>query len=275
MGEMLVRLDPSNHLSALRLSAMAGWNHTSQDWLRLIELEPEGCFGIALDGEIVATTTTTCYGEALAWIGMVVTDPNHRGRGFARRLMEHALAFLRARGVAWVKLDATDMGQPLYRRLGFEDEGPIQRWARPSSGWSAPPTSVRSFVLDPDLDASAFGADRSRLLLALAAGGEAACLTGAFAMGRSGDRSSFFGPCVTREPEQARSLLEWYLARHPGEEISWNILLGNQEALRLARTSGFEPRRELMRMALRVSPDATPLKSQVESIYATAGFQFG
>ncbi len=37
--------------------------------------------------------------------------------------MERALAFLDGRQVRCVKLDATDMGAPLYRKLGFVDDG--------------------------------------------------------------------------------------------------------------------------------------------------------
>lgn len=106
----IVTLDRSRLAGAIALSNAAGWNHTEQDWLRLTTLEPEGCFGLECDRTIAATTTVACYEGALAWIGMVVTDPAYRGRGFARRLMERALEYTESRGIAWIKLDATDIG---------------------------------------------------------------------------------------------------------------------------------------------------------------------
>jgi GNAT superfamily N-acetyltransferase len=112
------------------LSARSGWNQTEQDWRRLLALEPEGCFCMECDGVVAATTTAVCYGRELAWIGMVLTAPEYRGRGFARLLMERTLDFLAGRGVERIKLDATEMGAPLYRKLGFEDECPIERWIR-------------------------------------------------------------------------------------------------------------------------------------------------
>src|SRR6266853_1058801 len=92
---------------AMRLKQAAGWNQIEEDWLRLLELEPEGCFGIERDGRLVATTTAIFYGRELAWIGMVLTDPEFRGRGLASQLMRRALEFLDGRAIECVKLDAT------------------------------------------------------------------------------------------------------------------------------------------------------------------------
>jgi hypothetical protein len=64
--------------AAMRLKELARWNQTEADWRRLLRLEPRGCFAAWLDGRIVATTTTTTYGRELAWIGMVLVDPEYR-----------------------------------------------------------------------------------------------------------------------------------------------------------------------------------------------------
>ena len=88
----------------MRLKESAGWNQTAEDWERLLELEPEGCFGLERDGAVVASSTALAYGQELAWIGMVLTLPEHRGLGYARRMMECALRFAESRGVARVGL---------------------------------------------------------------------------------------------------------------------------------------------------------------------------
>jgi GNAT superfamily N-acetyltransferase len=142
MSETIIKLERSHIPAGIRLKEAAAWNQTEQDWARLLEMEPDGCFGLLCDGEVVATTTAVCFGQKLAWIGMVLTDPAYRGRGFARRLMEHALEFLERRGVEWLKLDATDMGRPLYLKLGFEDEALVERWVAPASRLrECPPSS--------------------------------------------------------------------------------------------------------------------------------------
>ncbi|MDW8131774.1 MAG: GNAT family N-acetyltransferase [Bryobacterales bacterium] len=273
---MLIRaLRPGDIPQAMRLKEAAGWNQTEEDWLNLIELEPEGCFALELEGRLVSTTTVICYGQDLAWIGMVLTDPEYRGRGFARRLMEHALAWLRARQIRWIKLDATDMGRPLYLSLGFQDEDIVERWAVAPRAPTAEPEGIFPFDLDEQLDREAFGADR-RAVLARLARWETASLPGcAYAMGRPGSNAFYFGPCVSRSPLAARRLLEAFLARHAGETVFWDLLPANRAAVELARAFGFEPQRRLVRMVRRGTGQGPPVTHSHELIYGIAGFEFG
>src|ERR1700722_11734730 len=124
----LVTLSPEVLPDLLDLSTGAGWNQTAADWLALMTDSPEGCIGIACDGRIVATTTLVTYEKRLAWIGMVLTHPNYCRRGFARKLVSRAVEMAHEREVRTIKLDATDLGRPLYLSLGFRDEQPVERW---------------------------------------------------------------------------------------------------------------------------------------------------
>src|SRR5260370_37184294 len=96
----------------------------------LLELAPDRCLGIEAEGRLVATTTLLCYQRRLAWIGMVLTHPNYRGRGFARRLISAALDRADSPGVETVTLGATEQGRPLYEGFGFWAEQPSERWSR-------------------------------------------------------------------------------------------------------------------------------------------------
>ncbi len=66
----------------LRLTQQAGWNQTESDWLRCMNLEPEGCFVAEFDG-YSGGTTATCVFDRVAWIAMVLVDKNARGKGVA------------------------------------------------------------------------------------------------------------------------------------------------------------------------------------------------
>jgi GNAT superfamily N-acetyltransferase len=262
-------LGPSDIPSAMRLKDFAGWNQTEEDWRRILELEPEGCFGIEREGRLVATTTAICYGRKLAWIGMVLTDPEFRGQGLASRLMRRTLEFLDGREVKCVKLDATAMGRGLYLKFGFVDECPAERWERAPG-----PVAAVDFPygFDAAMDLRAFGADRARLL-ALLAEGESASIPGSgFAMGRPGSRAAFFGPCVATSVDAAQRLVGWFVARHAGEPVYWDLLADNPEAAPLAARFGFQRIRQLVRMA-RGAACAPSLEPR--QIYAIAGFEFG
>ena len=160
MTTLVRALTPADIPAAMRIKEAAGWNQTETDWRNLLKLAPETCFGVECGGVLAATATAVCYGRRLAWIGMVLTDPAHRRRGFARRLLQHAIEMLTARQMEWIKLDATEMGAPLYRQLGFEPECGIQRWG--ATAGLAPGIPDLTWREQPAvLDRQAFGADRS------------------------------------------------------------------------------------------------------------------
>ncbi|MGI5466567.1 GNAT family N-acetyltransferase [Streptomyces sp. CA-132043] len=56
-----------------------------------------------------------------AFIFNVCTDPEHRGRGYARATTEALLEWLAEQGVSRIDLHATDEAEALYRSLGFAE----------------------------------------------------------------------------------------------------------------------------------------------------------
>ena len=200
---------------------------------------------------------------------MVLTDPEFRGQGVASQLMRRTLEFLDTRGIQCVKLDATAMGQGLYRKFGFVDECPAERWERAPGPVASVALGPRGF--DAAMDRHAFGADRGRLLACLAEGESASIPGSGFAMGRPGSKAAFFGPCVATSVDAARLFVGWFLARHNGEPVYWDLLPDNPEAALLAERFGFRRIRQLVRMA-RGAACAPP---DARQIYAIAGFEFG
>lgn len=47
------------------------------------------------------------------------TEPAHRGKGHARRIVQAAIRWSRAQGYPRMTLHASEMGRPLYEKLGF------------------------------------------------------------------------------------------------------------------------------------------------------------
>jgi GNAT superfamily N-acetyltransferase len=240
-----VTLSPDLLPDLLNLSTDAGWNQTPADWLALMTDSPEGCLGIACDGRIVATTTLVCYEKRLAWIGMVLTHPDYQRRGFARKLVSQAIDMAHDREVRTIKLDATDLGRPLYESLGFRDEQPVERWGCDNEFAVACEDYRRENIppfVEPD----------------------------GYLLHRPGTRAYYLGPCVTGDPHTAERLLRRALREIAADHYFWDLLPANRHAVALARQLNFAPLRKLTRMVLGPNP------SQDESrIYAIAGFEWG
>ena len=261
--------------AALKLSAQAGWNQTEEDWQTLLDLAPNSCWGIEIDGTLAATTTLLCYGRRLGWIGMVLTNQEHRRRGLAKTLLAKVLAQADKLAVETLKLDATEQGLPLYEQFGFRAEQEIERWSRPAeaSANDAHPKSGPARDKDDDAwrqsDAAAFGADRMRLLETLARRNAPISRSQSYLFFRKGRVSTHLGPCVSETSSTARSLVE-EAAQTTCSSWSWDLLPRNVEAVALARDLGFSPQRRLVRMIR-----GTGLRANDDKIYATAGFELG
>jgi len=76
-------------------------------------------------------------GHRIAYVYNVYTEPGHRRRGLARRIMETLHGFCRERGLRTVALHASDFGRPLYESMGYR------------------PTNEMRIVFDPPADPAA------------------------------------------------------------------------------------------------------------------------
>jgi GNAT superfamily N-acetyltransferase len=268
-GEKVRRLCAEDIPAATLLSAQAGWNQTAEDWRTLLELSPKGCLAIEVDGHLAATTTLLCYGRRLAWIGMVLTKKEYQRRGFARRLLAHALENADAMGITTIKLDATDQGQPLYGSLGFRSEQEIERWSRPGGNAQLPTGRTSEQTPWRNLDSLVFGTDRSHLLERLARLNPPRSISRSYLFTRPGRVTAYLGPCVSKDPRTARQLIEEYVLNAQCA-WSWDLFPRNQHAVALARDLGFSPKRHLVRMAR-----GKELREKQKAIYAIAGFELG
>jgi GNAT superfamily N-acetyltransferase len=59
-------------------------------------------------------------GTTVAYLLSLFTEPSQRGRGHAARIVRAAMRWARSRGVTVMMLHASDFGESVYRRLGFE-----------------------------------------------------------------------------------------------------------------------------------------------------------
>jgi len=249
--------------NGMRLKDLAGWNQTSADWERFLE-SPEGSFVIELDGAVRGTAATIDYQGRFAWVGMVLVDPDYRGRGMGTKLLERCIEYLDSIHMPCIKLDATPLGKPIYEKLGFVTEYEIERWTlkRTADGLNerglvdsseSMPVPLLERVLKADREV--FGADRSSLLRSVHreeplftdgvwnAGG----MEG-YAFGRSGSFADHLGPWIAKDAETARRMLEGFLSLSSRETVVTDCVNANPFVKKLLESFRFEYSRPLTRM---------------------------
>jgi GNAT superfamily N-acetyltransferase len=79
-------------------------------------------------------------GDRLAFVYNVYTEPAHRRRGLARRIMETIHAWCRNEGIGSIALNASRDGKPLYEAIGYA-ESPSPMMFLPLSGYNSPAQS--------------------------------------------------------------------------------------------------------------------------------------
>jgi GNAT superfamily N-acetyltransferase len=247
--------------AALWLTEQSQWNQTERDWRRLLQSVRKGCFGAFLEGRLIGTITTVAYGTELAWIGMMLVDPDCRRQGLGTRLMKMALEHLQRIGVAAIKLDATPAGRPLYESLGFRPEGLIERWegmglSGEKKKWPAWDERLRAAVYA--FDRLAFGADRSALLTSLITDSPVTPLVAltpegrleGFALARPGRRAFYIGPVAAWARETALPLLDGMLRQLAGEKVYLDFNTGFGLGSEVLVDRGLVKQRDLTQMAL-------------------------
>jgi len=281
VGGLVVRQLVESDLDAcMALKDAAGWNQVVADWRLTMALNPQGCFGAVQNGRLVGTAVVVEYGKQLSWIGMVLVDPQYRGRGIGRQLMEQAIRRGKSR-TRVVMLDAAAMGRPLYEKLGFKECGSLTRMTG-KGGHGAMSTDIRSIRTSDmpaiaRLDRAVFGCNRLPLLDALRRRKPEFALVlrnkggiAGFCFGRDGSGSVQVGPIVARTPEDAMAMVDHAIAMAGGSTVAVDIIGAQPVLTGFLAQRGFNIQRSFTRMYL----GKTPVKSDSRQ-FAAAGPEFG
>lgn len=267
---------------AAALSAHVGWNHTPQTWAQTISWPGVSAYGLFVESGLAGSTVTLEYSPALAWIGNVITHPAHQKRGYARRLMEHALNRLNIHGVRSIMLDASGQGYPLYVSMGFQTLYPIQSWVRKAAGSSAPASSAIRLMTQDDCaavtaaDAALIGVERPQVITSYWTPGfswvweDAGLITG-YLLARQRGTGWFLGPSYHPDPQGAAALFQTAAAALTGQELRADVPAPNEAAIRIVQSLGFQQaERHITRMILSGQPPG-----QMERQYSVGSFTTG
>lgn len=264
---------------AVRLKNEAGWNQTEADWRRFLSLSQGGSFIAEHGGAPVGTVATFLFGS-IGWIAMLVVDKTCRHQGTGTRLLEYAVAVLKDRGAATVRLDATPLGRPIYAGYGFQAEYDLCRFegtlrSAPAAGPAAEPAQDLDRLLR--LDREATGTERRALLELLAREASAwSCIAedegelAGYLFTRPGSRAVQIGPVVAKSALAGEQLFNAAADRFAGATIFIDVPEPNVPATRWAESQGLVRQRVLTRMFL-----GDPVDDRVEMLWASSGPEKG
>jgi GNAT superfamily N-acetyltransferase len=248
-------MSPADIARGVDLVRMAGWNQTEDDWAIMLRLGRG--YGIHDDnGRLLASSVIIPYPPHFGWIGMVLVDETARRRGFATQLLDNAIAELRKDRLVPM-LDATPAGREVYRRIGFADVAPIDRWRGKGTPPSQSAAAVYARTAEPTTDTTAderaFGALRGSLLF------DFACRPGALTLtlpdergalwSRAGRTATQIGPVVARNESDAQTLVTMALDRIGGP-VLLDVPRRETAIAALLSARGFAVERSFTRMAL-------------------------
>lgn len=218
------RLGPADLKRCVALSLDRGWSPERAKWSLLLA----ACevFGVdAPDGRgLAGAVVLTRWAPDLASVGMMLVAARYGRRGLGGALMGHLLTAVGENAV--VTLFATDMGRPLYEKLGFV---PVRRNVsflghlrpRPRKAVDGIRAAGRADI--PAIlaaDRAAFGADRGAIIgrlpgfadrIAVLENGHG--ITGYAAAWRNHVTSTVIGPLVAPGAEAATRLIADLAAR--------------------------------------------------------------
>lgn len=278
---MAIRLmTGSDALEAERLCASIHWPYATNDFRRLLSVQPDGCFCAAEDGRYLGQAIALLMGD-VGVIGVVAVREDGRGRGLGTELTRCALDFLVRSGATQVKLDATDMGIDIYRRLGWKAVCSVYHLSRrlpvgDFPGATQAPPSSRDELLR--VDAAAYGAIREQVLAAL---GPDSMLLGSwrgteldgYGMIRETAEPDgvWLGPFVALTQTAGKELVQAATDRLPGRIARLGVPETNEAACDYLTGRGFELEFSLTRMYF---GDLEP-RENLRLVWAEAGHEKG
>ena len=120
------------------------------------------------DGKIIGCGIGIIHG-AVSWLGTIIVLPEFRRQGIGKKITVNLIDYCRSKGCTTHLLTASEMGEPLYRTLGFITDATYVFYKKESSGPARDISSVRE-LREEDvpsvrvLDRAVSGEDRIQLI---------------------------------------------------------------------------------------------------------------
>ena len=262
---------------AVGWAADEGWNPGLYDAQAFYNTDPDGFFIGLLDGEPVASISAVTYGHAYGFMGFYIVKPDHRHRGYGRRIWLKALEYL---GHGIIGLDGVVAEVDNYRRDGFEEAFRSVRYQ--SVGGGDKPKGVVDLNELPRpiieaYDAGCFPAPRPAFIRgwinmpgSAAWGVVADGFLGGYGVIRPCRKGYKIGPLFADTVEIAETLYLALASHAPGQPVFLDVPHNNSLAVGLAKRHSMEPVFETARMYKNGHPPWN-----AEAVFGITTFELG
>ena len=228
------------------LSESVNWNQVPADWKNFIRLG--GVWSVIHLNRIVGTAAWIPRDDKTVWIGVVITKPEWRGCSIATRLMEKIIG--ETASYPTRLLDASAMGAPVYRRLGFQDMYTVSRialagnFAAPELAWEKMTETEAKMLLPKDPLLPEMFKNAPEFCYVAKQNGK----TAAWFAGRYGLKSIHIGPLHAVDASCALDAVRQARLAAKGAAVTMDIMGYQKDFVEKLTLSGAEFRRDFLRM---------------------------
>ena len=262
-------------------AAAEGWNPGLHDADAFVAADPDGFFGLEVDGELAVTLSVVRYDAAFAFMGFYICRPELHGQGLGLELFEAGLA----RGeITTLGLDGVLEQEHNYARDGFVTAHHSVRYGGTVD--LPAPADVGIRTLGPaDLDAlvaferaaRVFAAPRRAFLERwITAPGTTACATGegddidGYGVVHACRDGHKIGPLFCDDRAAAERLLAALLGHVDDGSVYLDVPVVNAAGVALARDLDLEPVFETTRMYRGPAPEL-----RLDRVFGITSFELG
>lgn len=243
---------------AVKLTDLEGWGYGEEDFRRFMWMDPGGTLVAQEGSRPVGVAVVIRYGP-VAWMGAIIVDPQARGKGHGRALVEGGVAYAAEGGAETTWLNAYVHTEDFYRGLGFKTAGETLHLEGRAEGKLHPDIRLVHVGELPTLtsfDRPLFGADRRKVLEALYHDHgdgfhiwqEEGVQGYAVAVRFSGGVEVAPWVAAPERPEVAEALLRHVIALQPGAPFGLNVPKENEAGRSIVAELGFEETFRTLRM---------------------------
>lgn len=144
-----------------------GWEGSQSEWIGHILYAKNSSFVLIHKEKVVGVALALLF-QSKARLAGVFISPNHRNQGLGKKISEHLISYVREQGYTQLGLEATELGKPLYEKLGFRATHKILSLAKapsPILEYNPPPLcEERDLAHVQELDERAFGGHRGEYI---------------------------------------------------------------------------------------------------------------